>query len=390
VTALALALSLVLLVLAAVLRFAGASLVWTPRAEALRDAAEGSRGAATAANLLEDRASLQPSLGVFHAAVLVAAAIPATWAVAALVSGWGLLLSLVGLGVLLVLFGDTLPRSWGRSRPRQPAYRFARLLQFAIRIGERATELLQEDDGEDEDDDEDDDEQDQEEILLISSVLEFTDAIVREVMVPRTDMVTIPAGFDSDAALDVVIAEGRSRVPVTGDSLDDIVGVLYARDLLTLFDAGGDPRPVSDLMRSASFVPETKRVSELLRELQSDKVHLAIVVDEFGGTAGLVTIEDLLEELVGEIVDEYDVEEPMVTQLGAGEYLVDARLAIDDLADLVGVELPDEDWDTVGGLLLGLAGRVPREGERFDYRDVTLVAERVQGRRVSRVRVLGG
>jgi CBS domain containing-hemolysin-like protein len=389
VTVLALSLSLVLLVLAAALRFAGASLVWTPRAEALRDAAEGDRRAATAATLLEDRASLQPSLGVVHAAVLVAAAIPATWAVAALVSGWGLLFSLIGLGVLLVLVGDTLPRSWGRSRPRQPAYRFAGLLQFAVRLGERTTELLQEDDGEDEDDDEDEDEQDQEEILLISSVLEFTDAIVREVMVPRTDMVTIPAGFDSDAALDVVIAEGRSRIPITGESLDDILGVLYARDLLSLFDTGGEPRPVSDLMRPASFVPETKRVSELLRELQADKVHLAIVVDEFGGTAGLVTIEDLLEELVGEIVDEYDVEEPMVTPLGGGEYLVDARLPIDDLGELLGAELPDEDWDTVGGLLLGLAGRVPREGERFDYRDVVLVAERVQGRRVSQVRVLG-
>jgi CBS domain containing-hemolysin-like protein len=134
-------------------------------------------------------------------------------------------------------------------------------------------------------------------------------------------------------------------------------------------------------------VPESKRVSELLREMQRDQVHLAVAVDEFGSTAGLVTIEDILEELVGEIADEYDVEEPMVTALSDGGYLLDARLPVDDLGELVGAELPDEDWDTVGGLLLGLAGRIPREGESFEYDRITLIAERVQGRRIARVRV---
>jgi CBS domain containing-hemolysin-like protein len=140
-------------------------------------------------------------------------------------------------------------------------------------------------------------------------------------------------------------------------------------------------------MRQAYFVPETKRLSELLRELQADQVHLAVVVDEFGGTAGLVTIEDLLEEIVGEIVDEYDVEEPMVVDEGGGVFLVDARLPADELGVLVGAELPEGDWDTVGGLLLGLAGRVPREGEVFEVGAFTLTAVRVQGRRISQVRV---
>jgi len=162
---------------------------------------------------------------------------------------------------------------------------------------------------------------------------------------------------------------------------------LYARDLLTLFDSGEGPRPVTRLMRPVHFVPETKRVSELLRELQASKVHLAVVVDEFGGTAGLVSIEDLLEEIVGEIIDEYDVEQPMVEMLGEGEYLVDARMAVGDLGELLGAEFPDDDWDTVGGLVLGLAGRVPEQGESFELGNLLLVADRVQGRRVARVRV---
>jgi CBS domain containing-hemolysin-like protein len=384
VTGLALGLAAVLALAAAILRFGGASLVRTPRADALHDAADGIRGAERAAELLEDRAVLQPAVGAVHAALLVAAAIPASWAVSALASGWVLVAAFVGLGFVLVLAGDSLPRAWGRARPRRPAYRFSRLLAGAVKVGRRATDLLLEDD---EEDDEEDSPQDEEERELISQVLDFTESIVREIMVPRTDMVILPATADTDEALDVIIAEGRSRVPISGEDADDILGVLYARDLLGLMDDGGETRPVTDLMRSAYFVPESKRVSELLREMQRDQVHLAVAVDEFGSTAGLVTIEDILEELVGEIADEYDVEEPMVTALSDGGYLLDARLPVDDLGELVGAELPDEDWDTVGGLLLGLAGRIPREGESFEYDRITLIAERVQGRRIARVRV---
>jgi len=335
------------------------------------------------ADLLEDRASLQPSLGVVHSALLVTAAIPASWAMSALASGWVLVGALIGLGILVVMVGDFLPRAWGRARPGAPAYRFSRLLMVAARLGDRATDLIQED----EEPEDDESAQDEEERELISQVLEFTEVIVREIMVPRTDMVTLVSTTDTDEALDVVIAEGRSRVPILGEDADDIVGVLYAKDLLQLMDSGAGTQPVTGLMRAPHFVPESKRVSELLRELQRGEVHLAIVVDEFGSTAGLVTIEDILEELVGEIVDEYDIEEPMVVTIADDEYLIDARLPVDDLADLVGIELPDEDWDTVGGLLLGLAGRVPHEGESFGYDRIVLVAERVQGRRISHIRV---
>lgn len=382
-TALAFALSAVLAMVAFALRLGGASLVRTPRADALHDAAEGVPGSALVARMLDERASLQPALGVIHAALVVAAAIPSAWAFAAELSGPGLAAALGGLGVALVFFGDTVPRSLGRSRPRRVAYRLARLLSSAVKVGSRANDFIPDDEVAEEPTDADD----IEEIELISQVLEFTDGIVREVMVPRTDMVTIAASDDTDRALDVVIECGRSRIPVIGDDLDDIVGLLYARDLLYLFDTGGEVRPVSKVMRPATFVPETKKVSELFRELQAQKVHMAIVVDEFGGTAGLVTMEDLLEEIVGEIVDEYDEEETLVRATDDGGYLVDGRLPVDDLADLVGIELPDEDWDTVGGLVLGLAGRVPQQGEAFAVDSIMLTADLVQGRRVSRVRV---
>ncbi len=384
-TILALVLAGLLTLVAAALRFGGASLVRTPRAEALRDAAEGRHGAARAAALLEDRPTLQPSLGVAHTTLLIAAAIPAVWALCTLLSGWALLGCLAGSGLLLVLVGDLVPRSMGRARPRGPAYRLSPLLALAVRAGQRATDLIQED--EEAEEEAEAEGEDAEEIKLITSVLEFSDAVVREVMVPRGDMVTVSHNEDTDRALDVVIAEGRSRVPVTGESRDEIVGVLYARDLLALMDSGTGPQPVTTIMRPPHFVPETERVHDLLRELQREKVHLAIVVDEFGSTAGLVTIEDLIEEIVGEIVDEHDVEEPMITPVAGGGYLVNARLPVDDLADLAGVRLPAGDWDTVGGLLLALAGQVPQVGEPFEVEGLVLTAEQVQGRRVSRVRV---
>jgi CBS domain containing-hemolysin-like protein len=206
-------------------------------------------------------------------------------------------------------------------------------------------------------------------------------------MVPRPDMFVLPASMDVEAALGKVVESGRSRIPVTGDGLDDVVGILYAKDFLARAVVGGEAATVGDVMRPATYVPETKRVSELLREMQKDRVHMAIVIDEFGGTAGLVTIEDILEELVGEIVDEHDVEEPMVIPLEDGGYLIDARMHLDDFEELLEAEVADEDWDTVGGLVLGLAGRVPLEGESFEFDRYLLTAERVQGRRVARVRI---
>jgi CBS domain containing-hemolysin-like protein len=170
------------------------------------------------------------------------------------------------------------------------------------------------------------------------------------------------------------------------DSRDEIVGIVYAKDVLRQIHSGKNGRKtVKDLARKALFVPESKRVAELLKEMQQEQVHVAIVVDEYGTVAGLVTLEDLLEEIVGEIADEYDRAEPQVEPAGDGRFLVNARLAVDELNELLGVELPQEEWDTVGGLMMGLLGRLPAQGERVELEGLRFTAERVKGRRIAKV-----
>lgn len=229
-----------------------------------------------------------------------------------------------------------------------------------------------------------------EERHLIRRIIEFGDTIVRSVMVPRTDMVGVPATFRAIDTMEVVLLNGYSRLPVYDGvkGVDEVVGVVFARDLMRIERDGKEALPVSEVMRPARFVPETKRVAELLREMQAEQFHMAIAVDEYGGTAGLVTLEDLIEELVGEIVDEFDVEDARVEPIGDGSYRVTARLTIDDAEDLLGIELPDDgDVDTVGGVLFQHLGHIPVEGEEVLVAGVGLRAERVQGRRITRVRV---
>jgi putative hemolysin len=325
-----------------------------------------------------------PSINIVHSLLLVLAAVPSTWAIAVETTGTTTVALLSALVVGLSVVADLVPRVIGRARPRLIAYRFGRLLGAAIAIGSRVVEILSDDA---EDGDEADDTQEEEEVGLIESVLVFAETIVREVMVPRTDMVTVSVDAEVDSLLEVIDENGYSRIPVAGEGgLDDIVGVVIAKDLSRL--AHGDrPESIVEVMRPVEHVPETKRVSELLRDMQSSKSHLAIVVDEFGGTAGLVTIEDLLEELVGEIVDEYDDEELMFEELGDGSWKVDGRLSVHDLSEMIDIALPNDEWDTVAGLVLGLAGRVPRERESFEAAGVSLTVRRVQGRRVQEVLV---
>ncbi len=226
-----------------------------------------------------------------------------------------------------------------------------------------------------------------EERQLIHSIIEFGDTVVREVMIPRPDMVAIEARASVDDAMEVVMAAGFSRIPVYEQGIDDIAGLLYAKDLMRAVRDGRSEAPVRELARDANYVPETKRVAELLPEMQKKKTHMAIVVDEHGGTAGLVTLEDLIEELVGEIVDEYDVEEPPIEPLPGGDVRVNARMPIDELNELLEATFPEGDYDTVGGLVYFLLGHVPAEGETVDYDGRRLRAERVQGRRIGRVRI---
>jgi CBS domain containing-hemolysin-like protein len=226
-----------------------------------------------------------------------------------------------------------------------------------------------------------------EERELIESVIEFGDTVVREVMVPRTDMVTVDADDLVGDCVGLAIDQGFSRMPVCGTGIDDIVGVVYTKDLVRAERAGRGSEPVARIMRKAHFVPETKKVDRMLREMQAGKNHLAIVVDEYGGTAGIVTMEDLLEELVGDIRDEFDLEDPDVVSLGDGALRVHGRMPISELNDLLDAELPDDDWDTVGGLIFSKLGHVPTVGEVVDVDGHRLVVERLQGRRITRVRI---
>ncbi|MDQ3983355.1 MAG: hemolysin family protein [Actinomycetota bacterium] len=232
---------------------------------------------------------------------------------------------------------------------------------------------------------EEEEEIEEEERELIHSVFEFGDTVVREVMVPRPDMVVIRSDATLDGALGTIIEAGYSRVPIYEGDTDNIIGVLYAKDLLKrIHEKKGDAK-VSSLGRAPLFVPEQKKVAELLREMQEQRVHMAIVVDEYGGTAGLVTIEDLIEEIVGEIVDEYDQEEPLVEPVDENRIRVDAKMPIDEVNELLDVDLPHDEWDTVGGLVFGLTGRVPQVGESVRLDSLEFKTERVTGRRVQKV-----
>ena len=230
-----------------------------------------------------------------------------------------------------------------------------------------------------------------EEEQMISAVIELGERRVHEVMVPRTDMTALPVTSTVDEAIDTFIKGGHSRVPVYKKSVDEIVGVLYAKDLLPFLKAGGPKPDLRKLLRAPLFVPESMSIDDLLHKLQGRKVHLAIVLDEYGGTAGMVTIEDLLEEIVGDIQDEYDVEEPLTVMLSEDEARVDGRAAVDDLAELFDIELGEledaDEYDTVGGLIYHRIGGVPRPGDRVELPEhgLTLTVEVTDGRRVGKV-----
>ncbi len=232
----------------------------------------------------------------------------------------------------------------------------------------------------------------EEEKAMIHSIFQLADTLVREVMVPRIDMVGLELDTPIETALDTIIKAGHSRIPVYSESIDHVEGILYAKDMLTLWQKdlhnGFDEHAITELLRPAYFVPEAKKAFDLLTELQQRKVHIAIVVDEYGGTAGMVTIEDLIEEIVGEIQDEYDFnEEAAFEQLGEHEYLCDARIDLDDLNDLLDSHLPTDTSDTLGGYIFGVLGRVPEINEVFVEDGLEVEVLGVTGRRIRKVRI---
>jgi CBS domain containing-hemolysin-like protein len=219
---------------------------------------------------------------------------------------------------------------------------------------------------------------------LIQSVFDFGDTLVRSVMVPRTDILCIDSGSSLHRAMSLFLRSGYSRIPVIGEDTDQVLGIVYLKDVAAVLHRlgpGQEPPVVDELAREVRYVPDSKPVSELLRELQKESTHVAIVIDEYGGTAGLVTLEDLIEEIVGEIVDEYDTESAEAVALGDGSYRVSARMSIDDLGELFDLELDDDEVDTVGGLLAKALGRVPIVGSTVDVHGLTLRADRLEGRR---------
>jgi CBS domain containing-hemolysin-like protein len=229
-----------------------------------------------------------------------------------------------------------------------------------------------------------------EEQQMIGAVLELGQQRVHEVMVPRIDITALPVATPLDEIIDTIVSEGHSRIPIYEETIDNVVGILYAKDLLPVLARGEKP-DVRTLLRTPLFVPESITVDDLLHNLQRRKVHIAIVLDEYGGTAGLVTIEDLIEEIVGEIQDEYDVEEPMVERISDTEARIDGRASIDDLTETFDIELNGEDkeqYDTVGGLVYHEIGGVPSVGDTVQVDGLTLTVESTDGRRVGKVLVV--
>jgi len=399
----------VLLGVSAVLALAETSLVRTSRAKAMALVDDGRRGAKVLLRLTENpQGFLNPVLLMVLICQLVVATLVGILA-ADWFGAWGVVAATVFEIVVIFVLGEAVPKNWAVHHPERAALFSAPLVSAIVRfwpvriisgaliglanllIGEKGQYL-----GSDVTESEllamadvalEGDVIETEERALIHSIIEFGDTVVREVMVPRPDMVTIGADETVEVALERALEVGFSRMPAV-EQQDDVVGIAYTKDMIGAVREGHGADPVRSHLRTAHFVPETKRVSDLMREMQADKFHQAVVVNEYGGIAGLVTLEDLIEELVGEIVDEFDVEEATVERLDSGELRVSARLPVDEVNELIHADLPEGAWDTVGGLVFDLLGHVPVAGESVDVGGLRLVADRVTGRRIERVRIL--
>ncbi len=328
-------------------------------------------------------------------------------------AGWLEFAFLLAVALLLLAFAQIIPKAWAVSRPEQvagvvagPIKLIVTLLWPVVRLfdllsrgvgrvaGSEAQPIVEglmmsEEElrllvgaGEEEGLIEEDERE------MIAGIFELGKTLAREVMVPRISVVAVEANTPLLEALDVVIEAGHSRIPVYRDNMDNIVGILYAKDLLNYLRDGQTNVPLCDMVREAYFIPESKHVDELLQELQERKVHIAIVVDEYGGTAGLVTIEDLIEEIVGEIQDEYDREEPFMERISEDEIIFDARVDLDDVNRLMSLNLPTEYGDTLGGLVFSELGKIPVPGDWVQVNGVTIEVLSVVGRRIKKVRVV--
>lgn len=399
----------VLLLLGAMAAVAESVISRMNRVKALHLAQEKRAGAPALVRVLEDPAPFLNAVLLLKVVAHVSATVLATSLAARSGAETGEILAAVVMVLLIFVLAEVVPKTFAVQRTEKAALLMARPVLLVGRVLSPLSKLLilaanaallvlpgrgmpkgpfvtEEEIRHMVDVAEEEEEIEEDERELIHSIFEFGDTVVREVMVPRPDMVTVPSSSTLAEALDKIIEAGYSRIPIFEGDTDNIIGLLYAKDLLKrLHDEDIRSTRVGSLGRAPTFIPEQKKVSELLREMQAQRVHMAIVVDEYGGTAGLVTIEDLIEEIVGEIVDEYDQEEPLVEPMGDGSMRVDAKMPIDEVNELFGSELPDEEWDTIGGLVFGLTGRVPLVGESVKFDGLLLTTDRVAGRRVQKV-----
>jgi CBS domain containing-hemolysin-like protein len=397
------ALAVLGLAVAATLSAGEAALQRVTRA-AVGDMAADGRGRPDAVTRLVDRRHIAlTSVAFVRVLADMTAAVCLTLAVADLLGVWWqvLLVSVAVTAFLLAIVAGLSPRRLGQRNPTRVLSALAPAMNVLATVGGvvarigravapgpartvgEAREEREEDLRDMVDRVSESDQIEDEERELLQSVFELGRTLTREVMVPRTDMVTIDADEPLGSAITLFTRSGYSRVPVVGESTDDLRGVLYLKDVMRRVHRRSDTQDltVADVMREPTFVPETKLVDDLMREMQAESVHIAMVVDEYGGIAGLVTIEDLLEELVGEMVDEHDRAEPEVEHIGDGTVRVPARLPIDELGDLFGLEIDDDDVDSAGGLLAKALGKVPLPGSTVDVLGIHLVAERAEGRR---------
>ena len=403
-TAALIACAVIVLALGALLSAGESALLRFTRAAADDLIEEGRRGATRVRRLAEHRTRVLGALSVARVAVDMLAAVLITLAASGLVRAWWQVLALALLAniILLGVVVGFSPRTYGRRNPAATLLALGGLLTWVdvlaapqrrlvsrTRRPESAPtdaetrEAVNEDLREMIDEIGETDTIEDEDREMMRSVVELGQTLVREVMVPRTDMVTIDAHKPASAAMRLFIRSGYSRVPVIGEDADDVRGILYLKDVLRRLAAHPEHEElaVAGFARDAEYVPETKPADDLLREMQTGRFHMALAVDEYGGTAGLVTMEDLLEEVVGELTDEHDPELPEVVEVAPGTYRVPARLALDELGELFDLEIDDDDVDTVGGLLTKAIGRVPLPGAAGDTQGVHLQAEEATGRR---------
>ncbi len=388
---------------------AQASLVYIDRARLRHMLEEGTRRANALMRLLDEPTSTLSTILVVYTASLCAAAAAGFWIALDLwlnVAPWAAIVAAL-VELLVLLLAQFLGRVVGLARPERVALSFVHPVELLIRMlffvllplnaldawvrslfgvqhnltsadaEDRLRHLVEGNADLEEDERE-----------MIASVIELGEQPVREIMVPRIDIVSALDTSSVRDVLDRIVESGHSRIPIFNATIDNITGVVYAKDLLKFLRDGEQTAAARQLAREPSFVPETKKVDELLHEMQQRRVHLSIVVDEYGGTAGLITIEDLIEEIVGEIQDEYDVEEASIQEVSDTEALFDARVSIRDVNDTLDLDIEDEDFDTLGGLLYHELGKVPNVGDEVRVDGAVVTVLTTTGRRVRKVRVL--